>query len=87
MFVVDSPARYIGMIGSRRKIKVIFDDLRHAGKDEERLARVYAPIGLDIGAVTADEIAVAIAAQLIAERRKDYRSAVEGPFPVSDKAT
>jgi len=81
--VLDSPARFIGMIGSKRKIKVIFDDLRHAGANEERLARVHAPIGVDIGAVTADEIAVSIAAQLIAERRKDYRSAVEGPFPVS----
>lgn len=85
--VLDSPARYIGMIGSKRKIIVIFNDLRHAGANEERLARVHAPIGIEIGAVTADEIAVSIAAQLIAERRKDHRKAVIGPTPVSDNAT
>ncbi|RME39326.1 MAG: XdhC/CoxI family protein, partial [Planctomycetota bacterium] len=67
--VVDSPARYIGMIGSRRKIDVIFDGLRRRGVSGERLARVHAPIGLDIGAVTTDEIALSIAAQLVSVRR------------------
>ncbi len=81
--VLDSPARYIGMIGSRRKIKVIFDDLQRDGGDEERLARVHAPIGLDIQAVTADEIAVSIAAELISVRRAERRRLVEGPLPVS----
>lgn len=67
--VVASPARYIGMIGSKRKVLAIFDDLRDAGVPRERLARVHAPIGLDIGAVTPAEIAVSIAAELIAVRR------------------
>ncbi len=67
--VLDSPAKYVGMIGSRRKVKVIFDDLRHSGATEAQLSRVRAPIGLDIGAVTTDEIALSIAAELVSVRR------------------
>ena len=63
--VVESDARYIGLIGSRRKIKLIFDDLRDVGISKERLQRVYAPIGLDINSKTVSEIAVSIASQLI----------------------
>lgn len=61
-------ARYVGMIGSRRKIKLIFDDLRQEGIDAEILARVYAPVGLDIGSQTVPEIAVSICSELIAHR-------------------
>ena len=63
--VVESDARYIGLIGSRRKIKLIFDDLIEAGIPKERLQQVYAPIGLDIYSKTVPEIAVSIASQLI----------------------
>ena len=63
--VVESDARYIGLIGSRRKIKLIFDDLLEAGISKERLQRVYAPIGLDINSKTVPEIAVSIVSQLI----------------------
>ena len=63
--VVESDAGYIGLIGSRRKIKLIFDDLLEAGISKERLQRVYAPIGLDINSKTVPEIAVSIASQLI----------------------
>lgn len=63
--VIESDARYIGLIGSRRKIKLIFDDLREFGISKERLQRVYAPIGLDINSKTVPEIAVSIASQLI----------------------
>ena len=66
--VIESNARYIGLIGSRRKIKLIYDDLREMGIPEERLAQVYAPIGLDINSKTVPEIAVSIAAQLIQVR-------------------
>lgn len=66
--VVESDARYIGLIGSRRKIKLIFDDLREAGVSTENLRRVYAPIGLDIQSKTVPEIAVSIASQLIQVR-------------------
>lgn len=80
--VIDSPAKYLGMIGSRRKIQVIFDDLESRGLARGKLQRVHAPIGLKIGAVTVPEIAVSIAAQLIEVRRAEAHPAVEGPFEV-----
>ncbi len=67
--VIDSPARYIGMIGSKKKIKTTFDDLAKAGVSIEKLKRVHAPIGYRIGAITVNEIAISIAAELIAVRR------------------
>jgi xanthine dehydrogenase accessory factor len=67
--VVQSTARYVGLIGSKRKIARIFGELAEKGISAEQLARVHAPIGLDIGAVTPAEIAISIAAELIAERR------------------
>jgi xanthine dehydrogenase accessory factor len=66
--VVRSPACYLGLIGSRRKIRTIFQDLHARGIPLETLAAVHAPIGLEIGAVTPAEIAVSIAAELIAIR-------------------
>ncbi len=74
--VAGQPARYIGMIGSRRKVKLTFDELRLTGVPEEALQRVRAPIGLDIGSVTVNELALAIAAQLVEARRAGYRSPV-----------
>ncbi len=65
------PAAYLGMIGSRRKVAMIRQDLREGGSaTQEQLVRLHAPIGLDIGAQTVSEIAVSIVAQLIAVRRK-----------------
>jgi xanthine dehydrogenase accessory factor len=61
--------RYIGVIGSRAKIARLTDRLLEEGVSPEWLRRVRAPIGLDIGAVTPEEIAVAILAELIAVRR------------------
>jgi xanthine dehydrogenase accessory factor len=81
--VIDSPARYIGMIGSRRKVKLIFDDLEALGVDRARLDRVLAPIGVSIGAVTVPEIAVSIVGQLIEVRRSEKPTQVTGPFEVS----
>jgi xanthine dehydrogenase accessory factor len=66
--LVDRGARYLGMIGSKRKIKLIFDDLLAEGVSPESLARVHAPVGLDIGSQTVMEIAVSIAAELVAHR-------------------
>jgi xanthine dehydrogenase accessory factor len=68
-WAVQSHARYIGMIGSRRKVIGIFKTLREEGLPAHLFARVHAPIGLDIGAVTPEEIAVSITAELIAIRR------------------
>ncbi len=67
--VIRSPAKYIGLIGSKRKIKAIFDDLSQSGVDQELLLKVHAPIGLDIGSITVPEIALSIAAELISIRR------------------
>ena len=67
--VIESPAAYIGLIGSKAKIKTIFDDLADRGVAPALLERVRAPIGLEIGAITPNEIAVSIAAELIATRR------------------
>jgi xanthine dehydrogenase accessory factor len=67
--VVRSDAKYVGLIGSKRKIVRIFADLSEQGVPAEQLRRVHAPIGLNIGAVTPAEIAVSIAAELIAVRR------------------
>lgn len=67
--VINSKAKYIGMIGSSRKIKTVYDQLRDDGISEEKLNNVHAPIGLDIGSETPAEIAVAIAAEIVAVRR------------------
>jgi xanthine dehydrogenase accessory factor len=69
--VVHAPIAYLGMIGSKRKILTIFDEFVAEGiATPEELARIHAPIGLDIGALTVDEIALCIAAELILVRRK-----------------
>jgi xanthine dehydrogenase accessory factor len=78
--VAGQPAKYIGMIGSRRKVKLTFDELRVTGVPEKTLQRVRAPIGLAIGSVTVNELALAIAAQLVEARRANYRSPVRGPL-------
>jgi xanthine dehydrogenase accessory factor len=67
--VAEAPAKYIGLIGSKRKIKAIFDDLAAQGVDRSALLNIHAPIGLDVGAVTVPEIAMSIAAELVAVRR------------------
>lgn len=63
-----TPAAYVGLIGSKRKIRLIFDNLREAGIPEPALERVTAPVGLDIGSQSVMEIAVSIVAELIARR-------------------
>ncbi|MGA2919872.1 MAG: XdhC/CoxI family protein [Candidatus Sulfotelmatobacter sp.] len=68
-WAVHARARYIGMIGSKRKVIAIFKALQDEGIPAHLFDRVHAPIGLDIGAITPEEIAVAITAELIAVRR------------------
>jgi len=60
---------YIGMIGSKRRTNIVLDKLRGEGAEEERLKKVHAPIGLDIGAVSPEEVALAILAEVVSERR------------------
>lgn len=67
---VESRAAYVGMIGSPSKIKHIFQTLLQQGVARELLARVHAPIGLDLGAETPDEIALSIAAEIVMRRHQ-----------------
>ncbi len=67
--VLDSPAAYIGMIGSKRRVRTVMRHAKEAGHDVAKLQRVYAPIGLDLGSQTPAEIAVAIMAEIINVRR------------------
>ena len=68
--LIGTPAFYCGMIGSRRKIALEMEALREGGADPAAIERVHAPIGLDIGAETPAEIAVAILAEIVAVRRR-----------------
>jgi xanthine dehydrogenase accessory factor len=68
-WAVNGRARYLGMIGSRRKTITIYKELEKEGIPAEKFANIHAPVGLDIGAITPEEIAVAIVAEMIAERR------------------
>ena len=63
------PAAYIGMIGSRRKVKLLWEELERRGVERVALERVHAPVGVEIGAETPEEIAVSILAQIIQTRR------------------
>jgi xanthine dehydrogenase accessory factor len=66
--LAPTAASYVGLIGSRRKIRLIFDELREQGIAAETLARVSAPVGIAIGSQTVVEIAISIVAELIARR-------------------
>jgi xanthine dehydrogenase accessory factor len=66
---LERPTAYVGMIGSPSKVRNIFARLLASGVSPEDLARVHAPIGLDLGAETPDEIALSIAAELLMRRR------------------
>lgn len=68
--LAPTAASYVGLIGSRRKIRLIFENLREAGISQEALARVTAPVGFDIGSQTVTEIAISIVAELIARRNR-----------------
>ncbi|MGH2350682.1 MAG: XdhC family protein [Chloroflexota bacterium] len=67
--VVGSPAPYIGMIGSRRRVLLVFQRLAKQGVPDHFLDRIYAPIGLDIGGRWPEEIALAIMAEIVKVRR------------------
>ena len=67
--LMSTNADYVGLIGSRRRTNIVLDRLREAGVAEKRLREVRAPIGLNIGAVSPQEVALAILAEIVAERR------------------
>ncbi|HSL52744.1 MAG TPA: XdhC family protein, partial [Pyrinomonadaceae bacterium] len=66
---VQANPDYIGLIGSKRRTSIVIDRLREAGIPEEQLRKIHAPIGLDIGAVSPEEVALAIIAEIIADHR------------------
>ena len=67
--ILDKPWAYLGMIGSRRRVQTVLRTLAGEGYDQEALSRIHAPIGLDIGAETPEEIALSIVAEVAAVRR------------------
>ena len=67
--VVSANPDYVGLIGSKRRTSIVIERLREAGATDEQLKKIRAPIGLDIGAVSPEEVALAIMAEIIAERR------------------
>jgi xanthine dehydrogenase accessory factor len=60
---------YVGMIGSKRRTNIVLARLRESGFAEDALREVRAPIGLDLGAVTPEEVALAVLAEIVAHRR------------------
>lgn len=77
--VAERGAGYVGMIGSKRRTRTVLEHLADEGLDGAALARVFTPIGLDIGAETPEEIAVAVLAEIILVRRGG------GALPMSDR--
>ncbi len=68
-WAVGTPARYVAMIGSKRKVISVVKELEKEGIPREAFERIHAPMGLEIGAVTPEEIAVSVVAEMIAVRR------------------
>ncbi|MBP2637742.1 MAG: xanthine dehydrogenase accessory protein XdhC [Firmicutes bacterium] len=77
--VIDQPANYIGMIGSQGRVRLVMNSLRETGVNPDTVARLRAPIGLDIGAETPVEIALSIVAEIVAVNTGS------GCRPLSDK--
>lgn len=75
--ILPTQYRYLGMIGSRKKVAATFEKLRLSGFTEEQIKTVFAPIGLPIGAVTPAEIAVSILAQVIQEKNKHHSASAD----------
>lgn len=72
--VMGLPAIYLGFVGSRRKFAALRGDIEASGLDPAALDRVRSPAGLDLGAITPDEIALSIVADMIAVRRRGQRN-------------
>jgi xanthine dehydrogenase accessory factor len=78
--IIDSPAAYIGMIGSQRRVWAVFKLLHEEGVPAEKLGRVRAPIGLDLGGSTPEEIALSIMAEIIQLRHGGSGVAMSEPL-------
>lgn len=81
--LINKKLRYLGMMGSRKKVKSIHSNLLEDGFSEEQIQKVRAPIGIPINSQTPYEIAISIAAQIIAEKNKNISSNISSPSLVS----
>lgn len=77
---IQTPARYVGMVGSRRKIALLVNDLLEKGHSPELFRKLHAPIGLDIGSDTPEEIAISVAAELIALQKGVHKRSEKQEF-------
>jgi xanthine dehydrogenase accessory factor len=68
-FALQTPARYIGLLGSRRKTRLLYETLEAEGVAPVQFERVFAPVGIEIGSETPEEIAISVAAELVAVRK------------------
>jgi len=75
---LETNARYVGLLGSRRKKALLFRTLQEEGFSKENIERVLVPVGLPIGSVTPEEIAVSIMAQIIQNRREHADADISG---------
>lgn len=75
--ILPSAYRYLGMIGSRKKVAATFRNLQNSGFKQEQIDTIFAPIGLPIGAATPAEIAFSILGQIIQEKNKDHKASVD----------
>ena len=75
--ILPTPYRYLGMIGSRKKVAATFQNLRNTGFTEEQIGTIFAPIGLPIGAVTPAEIAFSILGEIIQEKNRYHTASVD----------
>ena len=74
--LIDSEHKYLGMIGSKKKVNTILAELKAEGISQDKLDTIYSPIGLDINAETPAEIAVSILAELVQVRRANAPSKI-----------
>ena len=82
---MDPPPAYVGMIGSRRRVRATYVQLLEEGIDRALLDRIYAPVGLDVGAETPEEIAIAVAAELVMVRRGGTGTSLKDVERVADR--
>ena len=75
--ILPTRYRYLGMIGSRKKVASTIENLSNAGFSQEQISSIFAPVGLPIGAVTPAEIALSILAQIIQEKNKTHASSAD----------
>ena len=89
-WAVETNAKYIAMIGSRRKVIGVVKELEKEGIPRAAFERTFAPMGLEIGAITPEEIAVSVVAEMIAVRRTpdtEWRKAAKSIFATEESRT